>query len=130
MSSSNSLNINIKRGTTLNPVVLVLYSDDEGTERTPILGSSPIALVKDDNNNLILDLGAEVKPAGDYWPEVADELGDPLDGEVIVFSLTSEETQDLVLAGYKWDIVNEYENEEVQFLFGGRFIVKDTESLD
>jgi hypothetical protein len=122
MSCSPSFpNITIQRGVTLDPVIFVLYDDLERTERTVLTGSLPVALVRNSDDVLVVDLAPTIELWSDY---VAGKTGD-----VIVFSLTDEQTASLSVGTHKWDLVNEYDNGEKQLISAGKFTINETRSL-
>ena len=122
-------NIEIERGTTLNPIAMVLWDDTAQTIRTVLTGSLPVALVKDRQGNVIVDLEPTIELAADYFPEVNDGAGGPLSGDVIAFSLTDEQTALLEVGGFRWDLINEYSNGEKQLIIAGRFQIDITQTL-
>jgi hypothetical protein len=115
-------NITIQRGVTLNPIFFVLYDDLEKTERTDLTSSLPVALVRSTvDGSEIVDLAPTIELYSDY---VAGETGD-----VIVFSLTGEQTASLTVGTHRWDLVNEYDNEEKQLISSGKFTINETKTL-
>ena len=121
MASPAFPNITIQRGVTLNPIFFVLYNDLDGSQRTDLSGSLPVALVRDVDDNLIIDLAPTIELYSDF---VAGKTGD-----VIAFSLTDEQTATLTAGIYRWDIINEYSNGEKQLLFVGKFTINETRTL-
>ena len=113
-------NITIDRGVTYPPVFYELYDDDKETERTDLTGASVTALVRDKNGNLVVDLEPTISPAVNYDPE--------LDGEVVAFQLSKEQTAGLEAGCHKWDIVVQYSNGENQTLSKGNFTINTTKT--
>jgi hypothetical protein len=114
--------ITIQRGVTLSPIFFVLYDDLEKTQRTVLTGSQPVALVRSTvDDSEIVDLTPTIELYSDY---VAGKTGD-----VIVFSLTDEQTASLTAGIHKWDLVNEYDNNEKQLISGGKFTINETRTL-
>jgi len=113
--------ITIQRGVTLNPIFFLLYDDLEKTQRTDLTGSQPVALVRNSDDVLVVDLAPTIELYSDY---VTGGTGD-----VIVFSLTDEQTTSLTAGIHKWDLVNEYDNGEKQLISGGKFTINETRTL-
>ena len=115
-------NITIKRGVTLNPIFFLLYDDLEKTELTDLTDYLPVALVRSTvDGSEIVDLAPTIELYSDY---VTGGTGD-----VIVFSLTDEQTASLTVGCHRWDLVNEYDNGEKQFISGGKFTINETRTL-
>lgn len=114
-------NITIQRGVTLNPIIFVPYDDKARTVRTDLTGSLPVALVRNTDDVLVVDLAPTIELWSDY---VVGKTGD-----VIVFSLTDEQTSSLQVGTHRWDIINEYSNGEKQLLFVGKFTINETKTL-
>ena len=121
-------NIALRRGTTLNPILFVLYDDVEKTERTDVFGSLPVALVKNSKGVLVVDLAPTIELAADY-PELDDAAGDPMPGYIIVITMTDEASAALEVGVHKWDLVNEYDNGQKQYITGGDFNIQTSKSL-
>ena len=115
-------NISLDRGTTLNPITLVLWDDVAQTVRTDISGSIPVALVKTTAGVVVVDLVPTIEPASNF-----PELG--LTGDVIVITLTDEQTALLPIGLFNWDLINEFSNGEKQLLSEGRFQVTESVTL-
>jgi hypothetical protein len=115
-------NITLDRGTTLNPIALVLWDDEARTIRTDISGSSPVALVKNKSGEVIIDLEPTIEPATNF-----PELG--LTGDVIVLSLTAEQTAAASIGRFSWDLINEYATTEKQLISEGEFQITESVTL-
>jgi hypothetical protein len=121
MATPEFPNITIQRGVTLDPVIFVLYDDLDRTDRTVLTSSLPVALVRNSSDVLVVDLAPTIELWSDY---VAGKTGD-----VIVFSLTDEQTASLETGTHKWDLVNEYDNGEKQLISSGKFTINETKTL-
>ena len=84
-------------------------------------GSLPVALVRDKDGVLVVDLAPTIELASGYDAT--------LTGDVIVFTLTDEQTASLTVGLHKWDLVNEYANGQKQFITGRQFTINETKTL-
>jgi hypothetical protein len=116
---ASNLDLTIKQGDTLNPVILVAYTDDTKTVRVDLTGVVPEALVKTLlAETLVADLEPTIEDATDYTA-----TGIPTDGEVVVIELTDEQTELIADGAHKWECRLTFPTGTQQTLVGGAFCV-------
>ena len=116
---ASNLDLTIKQGDTMNPVVLVAYTDDTRTVRVDLTSATAEALVKTLlADTLVTDLEPTIEPATNYThPDI------PTDGDVVVVQRTDEQTALIIEGAHKWELRLTFPTGEQQTLVGGAFCV-------